>query len=222
MRTETRGAGQTYPDRLIMYVSGLDESDAEAIAQDAIYVCREMAPKLSGKSSRNFIPVWGDGFFGVKWLDDYVWFQENGINPFTMRSLAGKTIPMWVNDPAGEEARKNPKAEKRVTADGRQQILIFRKAAPIGSRKIIMREGNPVDVPRSYPGAPGRINRRHDVGTLIAGARVGGRIAQYNVGVRWRHPGLSRRGFIRRGIEHTAQYHGLPVGPIRDNLGRFR
>jgi hypothetical protein len=205
-----------------MWVNGLSESDAQVIAQDAVYVCKEMAPKLSGKSSRNLIPVWGEGFFGVKWLDFYVWFQENGINPFTMTKLAGKTIPMWINDPTGEESKKNPKAKTRTTEDGRRQILIFRKAAPVGSRKMVMREGRPVDVPRSYPGAPGRINRRQEAGTVIQGARVGGRIAQYNVGVRWRHPGLSRRGFIRQGLERTAQYHNIPIGPIRDNLGRYR
>lgn len=221
MSRESQGA-QNFPDRLIMYVNGLSEDDAEALANDAVLVCAQMAPKLSGKSSKNLAPVWAEGHFGVQWFEAYVWFQENGISPFTMRNLAGKTIPMWINDPTGEEARKNPKAKIRTTADGRRQVLIFRKAAPIGSRKTVMREGRPVDVPRSWPGAPGRINRRHEAGKMYGGARIGGQIAQGNVGVRWRHPGLARRGFIRRGLEVTAVYHGFPAGPIRDNLGRIR
>lgn len=217
---ESQGT-QDIPDRLVMHISGLSEGDAEFLAGEAAAVCAKLAPKLTGNSAKNLVGVWAEGYFGVKWFDSYVWFQENGISPFTMRNLAGKTIPMWVNDPTGEESRKNPKAKTR-TLSGRKQILIFRKAAPIGSRKIVMRQGNAVDVPRSYPGAPGRISRRHAAGEVYGGARIGGRIAQGNVGVRWRHPGLSRRGFIRRGLEVTAVYHGFPSGTVRDNLGRIR
>lgn len=210
------------PDRLVMMVEGLDESSAEVLANDAVYMARQLAPKSTGRSARNLQPIWGPGIFGVKWLDNHVWFQEAGIRPFTMRSLAGKTIPLWINDPDGSEQRKYPKAQTRRTADGRTQVLIFRKAAPIGSRKVVMREGRPVDVPRSYPGAPGRISMREAPQPWTAAGRVGGRIARGNVGVRWRHPGLSRRGFIRQSIELAADHHGIRRGQIRDQLGRFR
>jgi hypothetical protein len=210
------------PDRLMMAVEGLSDDDARFLATEATRLGQMVAPKLTGRSSRNFTPIWGEGFFGIKFMDNHVWFQEAGINPFTMRSLAGKTIPLWVNDPTGETARKNPKAKKRITADGRHQVLIFRRAAAIGSRRTEMRQGRFVDVPASYPGAPGRISRREPPGVIRRGSRVGGRIARHNVGVRWRHPGLPRRGFLRRALIDTAEYHGYPVGPIRDAWGRFR
>lgn len=210
------------PTYLVMEVPGLSDSDSRYLAISAVELARRFAPKMTGVGSRNLEPIWGEGRFGIKWSDNYIWFQENGINPFTMRNLAGKTIPMWINDPTGEEERNNPRAPTRTTADGRRQILIFRKAAPIGSRKTVIREGREVDVPRSFPGAPGRINRREPALTLRRGSRVGGRIATGNVGVRWRHPGLSRRSFLRRSLIMSAEHHGVTVGPIRDDRGRYR
>lgn len=222
MTSRERGFGVMTPDRLMIEVPGVDKETTRFLSGIALELAQRSAPKLTGASYRNLIPLFGDGWFGIKWQDNHVWFQENGINPFTMRSLAGKTIPMWINDPTGEEGRKNPNAERRVTADGRRQILIFRKAAPIGSRKTVIRDGVSVDVPRSYPGAPGRINRREPIGSTRGGMGIGGRIARGNVGVRWRHPGLHRRSFIRRSLIMTCQYAGLPPGPIRDDRGRFR
>lgn len=212
----------TMPDRLIMHIPDLDPYDAEFLATQARMVARRLAPKMSGRSSRNLEGVWGFGFFGLRWADPYLWFQEAGIRPFTMRNLAGKTIPMWVDDPDGKEQEKNPKAETRVTEDGRTQVLIFRKAAPIGSRKEVVREGQVVDVPRSYPGAPGRISVRELPKPWTKPGKVGGRIARHNVGVRWRHPGLSRRSFIRSSLVYVCDYHGFPQGQIRDQFGRFR
>lgn len=210
------------PNRYMMTVPGMAREEARVVAEEAVRICAQVSPKLSGASSRGFQPVWGEGYFGIFFSHPYVFFQDQGINPFTMRRLAGKTIPMWVNDPTGEVERKNPRAKKRVTADGRRQVLIFRKAAPIGSRKTVIRNGVAVDVPRSYPGAPGRISVREPRDTVRRGTRVGGRIARGNVGVRWRHPGLGKRSFIRYSLVTAAQLHGWPSGPIRDNLGRYR
>jgi hypothetical protein len=117
-----------------------------------------------------------------------------------MKSLAGKTIPMWIDDPDGEVAKEEgPKAKTRVTADGRRQTLIFRHAAPIGSRKMVFKRGQWVSVPRSYPGAPGRINNRSSNGRIAAG----------NVGVRWRHPGIESRHYLNRSIEEVAFRYGI-------------
>lgn len=209
------------PDRLMAYCQ-LGREHTEFLAHEATRLARQLAPKMSGKMSTDLRPCWADGFFGVQWSEKHTWYQEAGIRPFTMKSLAGKTIPMWVNDFDGSEARKNPKAQTRMTMDGRQQVLIFRKAAPIGSRKKVIREGQTVEVPRSYPGAPGRISQREAPMPWTAPGRVGGRIARHNVGVRWRHPGLSRRGFIRQAIEAAAEYHNVNVESVRDQWGRWR
>lgn len=219
MTTDTMG---TIPDRLIMNVEGLSESDAQFLAREAVTVAQRLAPKSSGYSARRLQPIWGEGYFGIQWPDPYVWFQEAGIRAFTMTKLAGKTIPMWIDDPTGEERRKNPRARTRTTEDGRRQVLIFRKAAPVGSRKTVKRDGQMVDVPRSYPGAPGRIQYRELPRPWTKPGRVGGRIARHNVGVRWRHPGLSRRSFIRSSMNYVCEYHGYQTGPIRDQFGRFR
>jgi hypothetical protein len=215
------------PDRLYMEIRGLREEDAQFLAREAVVLAQRLAPKMTGASSRNFTPIWGDGFFGIRWQDNHVWYQEVGIRPFTMRNLAGKTIPMWIDDPTGKERQKNPKARVRTTASGKTQVLIFRKAAPLGSRKMVPRKtpgGGTVmeDVPRSYPGAPGRIAWREARRPWTTQGRVGGRIARTNVGVRWRHPGLSRRSFIRQGMVLAATYNGLRPGPVRDTFGRYR
>lgn len=148
----------------------------------------------------------------------YVWFQDHGISPFTMRSLAGKVIPMWINDPTGAERSKNPKAKTRTTASGVVQVLIFRKAARLGSqitkRKRDPKTGRMVETskPASYPGAPGRINRREMGAPHTTPGRLGGAIAPGNGGVRWRHPGIAPRLFLNHGVTMAAQRHGiLPV-----------
>jgi hypothetical protein len=139
-------------------------------------------------------------------MDPYVWFQEHGIPAFTMTALAGKTIPMWVSDFDGSVRTKNPKAQIKVTADGRVKVLIFRKAAPIGARKTKTRHtklGDIItDAPASYPGAPGRISVRGE----------GGQIGKGNVGVRWRHPGLKPRLFMNNSMVRAClQYGILPI-----------
>ena len=215
------------PDRLVMYVLDLSEADAQFLAEEATRLAKLAMPKSSGRGARNLQPVWGQGWFGVRWQDSYVWFQEAGINPFTMKSLAGKTIPMWIKDPTGSERRKYPKAKTRVTESGVTEVLIFRRASHVGERKMVTRPHptlgtHQVDVPRSYPGAPGRISRREAAKPWTTPGRIGGAIATRNVGVRWRHPGLMKRSFIRQGLVTAAQYHNFPAGPIKDNFGRFR
>lgn len=231
-RREWQGSrAGSVPSHLVMRIEGLSEDDAEALAEDAVISARGMAPKMSGASAAAFAPIWGEGWFGVRWEDDYVWYQETGIRPFTMTNLAGKTIPMWIDDPTGTERAKNPRAETRVTASGKTQVLIFRRAAaPIGARKTVTRKvparrGGGTErrsVPASYPGAPGRISRTEARRPWTTPGRVGGAIAQRNSGVRWRHPGLMKRSFIRQGLVVAAEHHGYAPGPVRDSNGRFR
>lgn len=205
------------PSRLVMVVPGLDPFDAEVLAVRATKVARQLAPKLTGKLGDSLVPLWSPDAFGIGWSKDYAWFQEKGINPFVMRSLEGKTIPMWIDDPTGQEQRANPKAKTRVMANGRVQVLIFRRAANWGERKLVNRRVGgkvvQVDVPRSYPGAPGRINRR-ETDPITSPGKVTGQIARGNVGVRWRHPGLEGTGFITHAIESTAFLHGIYDGRI--------
>lgn len=213
------------PDRLLMDVPGLKPEDYELLAEEASGYAANDAPRLTGDLSRDLEPVWGDAYFGIHWTMDRVWYQEAGINPFTMKSLAGKTIPMWIDDPDGEVKSENPNAEQR-TIEGRTQTLIFRRAANFGETKQVKRGGVTRDVPRSYPGAPGRIQPTTrsgpNKGRFGGGRGEDGRIQPGNIGVRWRHPGLSRRGFIRNALEETCRNHGLPVGRVRDQYGSWR
>lgn len=202
-------------------------TDLERVAKIAVKQAQHDAPKLTGASATRLEPVWGSGYFGIKFHDPYVWYQEQGIKPFVMKSLAGKVIPMWVDDRDGKLKRNNPKIKQRVTKDGRKQVLIFRKAARKGQRKLVttrshhkvwrteeypgakVPRGNTRSVPRSYPGAPGRINKRTPSAPL---SRSGaGRIAGGNVGVRWRHPGLAPKNFLHHAVVTAARVNGLPV-----------
>jgi hypothetical protein len=133
-----------------------------------------------------------------------------------MTKLAGKTIPMWVNDEFGTERQKNPKAKTRVTLSGITQVLIFRRAANVGETRTVRTKvaGQWVTrtVPKSYPGAPGRISAREAGRPQTTPGRRPGAIAPGNVGIRWRHPGLAPRLFINHAITLAAQQNGiLPV-----------
>ena len=206
------------PDRLIMIVPQLNGRRARGIANEAVRLTRVLMPKLTGQSYSRIFPIYGAGYFGVGFLDSYLWFQEKGIRPFTMVALAGKTIPMWVNDPTGTEHQRSPKAPTRVTMSGIPQVLIFRRVAQIGQTKVV-RTRNKVSgevtertVPMSYPGAPGRIGVRQAGQPLTTPGKTGGQIAGGNIGVRWRHPGLQPRKFMNRAITVAAQRGGiLPV-----------
>lgn len=206
------------PDRLIMYVPGLKPNHARNAANDAVREARRKMPKSTGYAASRLQPLYGKDFFGLRWMDSYVWFQENGIRPFTMNSLAGKTIPMWVDDTNGTERQKNPKAKVRVTMSGKTQVLIFRKAARKGQR-ISRTRKDPVSGekivdsrPASYPGAPGRISRREAGSPMTTPGKIAGAIAAGNGGVRWRHPGLEPRLFLNNGMTLGAQWNGiLPV-----------
>lgn len=201
-----------------MRVPGLAGRDARTAAFTAVRLARQFAPRVSGEMAAGFAPIYGEGYFGISWTDAHVWYQEMGIRPFTMHNLAGKTIPMWINDQAGIVKSQNPKAPTRVTLDGRTQTLIFRRAALPGQRKTVRRiEGGverEVSVPRSYPGAPGRIARREPAAPNTPLGRLGGQIARGNVGVRWRHPGTFGRFFLRMGLVGAAQDHAIPEGSI--------
>lgn len=205
------------PDRLIMVVEGLDPRDARRCANQALKLARRNAPKMSGESAKRMTAAYGHGYFGIKFQDPYVWFQENGIKAFTMKNIEGKTIPMWIDDPTGVERTKNPKAKTRTTASGKQQVLIFRKVAKKGQRKVVMRKGpggveRATSVPMSFPGAPGRIHHREASKPYTTPGRTPGAIARGNGGVRWRHPGLAPRFFINNALSIAAQQNAiLPI-----------
>jgi hypothetical protein len=201
------------PDRLLMAVDA-DVFLCRQIALTATKRAREDSPKLSGASSRRINPIHAEGLVGLQWVDPYVWYQNQGIRAFTMRGLAGKTIPMWIDDPTGKERQKNPKARTRTTESGKTQVLIFRRAAEIGARRRVRRGGTWTDVPASYPGAPGRIAVREAAQPDTTPGKVAGAIARGNVGVRWRHPGLGERHFLQHALETSVMDHGVIGGPI--------
>jgi hypothetical protein len=212
--THPSGASDN-PDRLYVLVDGLDEYLAWILARQAVRLAQQHAPKLTGASSQRLQPYYGAGFFGIRWLDDFIWFNEVGTRPRVMKNLAGKTIPMWIDDPTGSERLKNPKAKTRVTASGKPQVLIFRKVANVGQRKTVRRKiaGNHrlVDVPASYPGAPGRIAKRQFV--KYPGPS-NGRVAVRNIGIRWYNPGISGKGFLHNAIRTIAAASGFGTPEI--------
>lgn len=195
------------PDRIVMV---FDENESlqttQNLAESAVDYARAYMPRITGSLARSLLPIYGPNFWGIYFPDKRAWFLEQGTNPFTMNSLAGKTIPMWIDDPDGEQAKEiGRKAKTRITEDGRRQTLIFRKAAARGSRKWIRRRGVLVSVPRSYPGAPGRISNRGD----------GGRISSPNGGVRWRHPGIIGRGYLNQAMTDAASDYGVEPKELR-------
>lgn len=211
------------PNRLHMQVPGGTSYQCHSLALAAVYHARSQMPKMTGAGARSLRPLWGEGFFGITWDDPYIWFQEIGIHPFTMKRLAGKIIPMWIPDPTGDERRKNPKAKTKRSEDGRTFVLIFRKAAKRGERKKVQnRDGSMRDVPASYPGAPGRINRREMARPHTTVGKIAGAIAQRNVGVRWRHPGLTPRSFLHYGMLAAAASGGIPIDTVHATTSRWR
>lgn len=211
-----RSSGAVIPDRLYVRAPGMGRRQTKMLATQAAAFAQVISPKLSGRGSRGIKPYWGDGYFGLRWDRTYLWYQEIGAKPFTMNRLAGKTIPMWIDDPLGNEKRANPKAKTRITPNGRRQVLIFRKVAKHGARKrVAVRDarGRLVrwrQVPQSYPGAPGRIASRsfHDVKGTHTG-KIARLVPRPHVGVRWRHPGLVGREFMQHSIQEVARMAGI-------------
>lgn len=205
-----------HPDRLIVVSAGLSAARAQTIAREAVRLARLASPKITGGGARRLQPVYGKGVAGIRWADAYMFYIDHGTQPFTMKSLAGKIIPMWVEDPGGFERQRNPKAKVRTTLDGRVQVLIFRRAASLGQRiartKLDKATGLRIvieDRPASYPGAPGRINRREAASPWTTPGKSGGAIATGNGGVRWRHPGIVGRQFMNHGLTIATQRGGL-------------
>lgn len=216
--------GTGTPDRMVMFAE-VDQQDAYYLAIDATERSRQLMPRVTGGHARALVPLFGPGFFGIGLPDAIVWYLEHGTNPFTMKSLAGKTIPMWVPDEDGSLRQKNPKIRRRTTEDGRLQVLIFRKAAPIGSRKSTAKRNRvtgaieTTTTVRSYPGAPGRIGRRQPGMPWTPSGARGGAIGPGNVGVRWRHPGLKPIEMINAGLSEAAFTAGLPLNTIYATTG---
>ncbi len=169
--------------KMIAIVPGLDRAQARLMADLAVKYTRDEMPR-HWRVKRRIIPIWSEGYYGISWSDSYVWFQDQGISAFTMNSLKGKTIPMWVTDEDGKLRSENPKIEQRTRDDGVIQVLIFRRA--------------------TKPGAPGRISKR----------KPNGQIAKGNVGVKWRHPGLEPRHFLAHGIRKASSHAGLFIKDI--------
>ena len=198
------------PDRMIMIFPDLSEVRARYLADTALSRARQQMPRVTGMTAARLSPIWGRRWFGLYFPDRYVWYLEHGTNPRTMASLAGKVIPMWINDPDGSTRRDNPKAKTRRTDDGRTQVLIFRKAAPLGRRKTTRTRNKDTGAmtvtttPASYPGAPGRIGARNSKGQIASG----------NVGVRWRHPGLRSIQFLNSALAQAAFEDGLIVSTV--------
>lgn len=206
------------PSALYVMVPSLSLAQAKVMAGEVARDSRLRAPKLTGRGAAGIRPYYGPGFFGVMFDRDYMWYQEHGTRPFTMTRLAGHTIPMWISDPTGTERAKNPRAKTRRTASGVVQVLIFRRAARHGERKI---NAQGRSVPKSYPGAPGRIVRRTVVETA-QGQRNTGRIAKLtsspHSGVRWRNPGLAPRHFMEQSIREAATRYGIGQYRIQERV----
>lgn len=215
------------PDRLYLLAPGMSKRACRMLANQTVAEARKLSPKQSGSAANGILPYFGDGFFGVKWAQPYLWYQERGINPFTMTSLAGKTIPMWIKDPTGSVRRENPKAETRIRADGVTEVKIFRKAARIGQRKRVPQRdatGRLIgwrNVPASYPGAPGRISHRevHAITNRSTG-RIARLTSRAHQGVRWRHPGLVPRQFMQFALQQVGMMARLPDITVYSALGR--
>lgn len=185
----------------------IPDNVAARLAESAVAMAREMVPRVTGASARRLRAVWGKRWYGIHDVSGNLRYGNRGTRPRVMRELENKTVPMWITDDDGSMTEKVPMHKRgemtRVTEDGRRQVKIFRKAAPIGSRKTVTRNGRQVSVPRSYPGAPGRINRRDDIGKIAGG----------NVGVRWRHPGIQGRDYVGDAILYVADSVGIRVSP---------
>lgn len=207
------------PESMIMLFRDLAPDDAERLARDALYRCRQRMPRVTGLTASRLAPIWGRRWFGVAFPRE-AWYMEAGTRPFTMRSLAGKTIPMWITDVDGSLRRDNPKAKVRSTEDGRTQVLIFRRAAKIGAKKLVTRPsrfgGAPLtySVPAAYPGAPGRINRRQPGMPWTPPGARGGAVAAGNTGVRWRHPGVRAMQNINSALAEAAFDAGLIIETV--------
>ncbi len=221
-----RTTNNVIPDRLYMLAPERTRSECHKMAMAAVALCVKDAPRLSGRATAGIKPYYGLAFFGVKWDRPYLWYQESGTAPHTMRNLAGKTIPMWIDDWTGDLARKNPKAKTRITANGRRQILIFRKVGKIGAKKRVAdrdSEGRIVrwrSVNQSFPGAPGRVSNRQWSPPDGTTGRISLLISRPHVGVKWRHPGLVPREFMKNSIATVGAENGLTVRDVYAVYGR--
>lgn len=202
------------PTRMVMVFRDLPVDEALYLAEDAMWRARQRMPRVTGLTASRVRPIWGPRWFGLS-FDQTAWRMEKGTGPHTMKSLAGKTIPMWITDVDGSEKRANPKAKTRRTEDGRVQVLIFRKAAKLGARVTKRsRWGMTYSAPAAYPGAPGRINRRIPGSPWTPVGLKGGAIGAGNEGVRWRHPGVRSMQFLNSALAETAFDAGLIIEPV--------
>jgi hypothetical protein len=211
-----RRTGVIVPDRMWVSAPGVSTSDCRHLAALCASRAQSIAPKVSGAGARGIKPISGDGFFGLSWDQTHLWYVEEGTAARTMRSLAGRIIPMWLPDPLGRLHREYPKNETRVTVDGRHEVLIFRRVAKIGQTKNVIRRDSHGRLqvrskPASYPGAAGRINLRQfpDFPNGTGNGRIMSTIERPHVGVRWRHPGIVGKHFMAHSITSVCQEYGI-------------
>jgi hypothetical protein len=197
------------PNRIVAIVE--DGEPTSELAARAVAAAQEVMPKVTGHLAGTLRPIFGSNFFGIYFPDRRIWFLEQGTRAHTMHSLAGKTVPMWIDDPSGSVRRENPKAKVRTTVDGRTQVQLFRRVGTkSGYRawqsKVIRMTRSGVRVARyKYPGAAGRIARREAAKPLTSAGRTGGRIARGNVGVAWRNPGIQGRQMLNFAMTIAAE-----------------
>lgn len=212
-----RRSGAVMPDHLWVNVPQLTEDQCKELAVLCAARAKAIAPKVSGQGARGIKEFHGKGYFGLRWDSSYLWYVESGTKPHTLRSIAGKTVPMWLPDPLGRLAHDNPKAKTRITEDGRKQTLIFRRAAKMGQHKDVVKRDSKGrlqvrQVPASYPGAAGRINLRRwpdFPGGTGTNGRIMSTIARPHIGVRWRHPGIVGKHFMAHAITSVCFEAGI-------------
>ena len=207
--------GSGTPDRMVLRAPDINDDEAKYLAINAVHRARQTMPRVTGATANRLVPLYGEGWFGIYFPDPQAWFMEHGTAPRTMRSLAGKLIPMWVADADGSLRAKNPKIKIRHTEDGRTQVLIFRKAARIGERRQVRKRNKDTGqmeltwTVASYPGAPGRISQRSSNGQIGGG----------NVGVRWRHPGLRALQYLNGALAEAAWEANIPLTTVYATTG---
>ena len=177
------------PVKMVAFVDNLSGAQAKTHAKNAVKLAQAKMPRVWSARKR-IDPVYGNGHFGISWEDPYLWYQERGIKAFTMNSLRGKVIPMWVADEDHKLRTQNPRIQTQIRSDGSVRVLIFRRA--------------------TNPGAPGRINvRRGNTPGYNAGW-----IAPGNVGVKWRHPGMDPKHFFQDALREEASRARLSIAEL--------
>ena len=79
---------------------------ARHITDRAVQNCRQDLSGRGWKSSRALAPKTGEGLVGIQTSARYLMFQEQGIRPFLMRWVEGRTLPLGCSQGDGPHFRK--------------------------------------------------------------------------------------------------------------------